>query len=59
MRSFSKLGFALCATATLAFTGCQQYTQPQNPVNTQPENNQFNLQGKIGVKLPSSQGVHF
>ncbi|AWV85668.1 MULTISPECIES: lipoprotein insertase outer membrane protein LolB [Acinetobacter] len=59
MRSFSKLGLALCATATLAFTGCQQYTQPQNPVNTQPENNQFNLQGKIGVKTPKQSGSAF
>ncbi|NNH38366.1 lipoprotein insertase outer membrane protein LolB [Acinetobacter terrae] len=61
MRIFSKFSLTLIATSTLVLTGCQQYTQPQAPSVSQiPEAaNNFNLQGKIGVKTPGQSGSAF
>ena len=61
MRIFSKFSLTLIATSTLVLTGCQQYTQPQAPnVSQIPEAaNNFNLQGKIGVKTPGQSGSAF
>ena len=61
MRIFSKFSLTLIATSTLVLTGCQQYTKPQAPSISQiPEAaNNFNLQGKIGVKTPGQSGSAF
>ena len=61
MRIFSKFSLTLIATSTLVLTGCQQYTQPQAPSVSQiPEAaNNFNLQGKFGVKTPGQSGSAF
>lgn len=60
MRHFAKLCLALCAS-TLLLTGCQRYIQPTEPSTSQiPQaSNQFNLQGKIGVKTPQQSGSAF
>ena len=58
MRLSTKLGLGLLTTS-IALTGCQTY-QPK-PV-TQPTAqvpNQFNLQGKIGVRTPQQSGSAF
>ncbi|MEN8281893.1 lipoprotein insertase outer membrane protein LolB [Acinetobacter gerneri] len=69
----SKSIFALTATLSLAFTGCQQVVKPaattptlsetpsdQNQAGTATApSNQFNLQGKIGVKTPKQSGSAF
>ena len=61
MRIFSKFSLTLIATSTLVLTGCQQYTQPQaQGVSQIPEAaNNFNLQGKIGVKTLGQSGSAF
>ncbi|CAM9128001.1 lipoprotein insertase outer membrane protein LolB [Acinetobacter bereziniae] len=67
MRHIQQIIFALTATATLAFTGCQQVVKPvpttpiQVPTDgsTQKPSNQFNLEGKIGVKTPKQSGSAF
>lgn len=61
MRIFSKFSLTLIATSTLVLTGCQQYTQPQaRGVSQIPEAaNNFNLQGKIGVKTSGQSGSAF
>jgi len=61
MHIFSKFSLSLIASSTLILTGCQQYTQPQVPSSTQiPEAaNNFNLQGKIGVRTPGQSGSAF
>ncbi len=61
MPHFCKLCLALCATSTLLLTGCQRYIQPPEPVTSQiPQaSNQFNLQGKIGVRTPQQSGSAF
>lgn len=67
MRHIQQIIFALTATATLAFTGCQQVIKPvvTTPTleptdgSTQKPSNQFNLEGKIGVKTPKQSGSAF
>lgn len=64
MRIFAKLIFLCTATASLAFTGCQQYVKtPQTPVQqldpSADASKNFNLQGKIGVKTPKQSGSAF
>ena len=61
MRSLSKLCIAICSSSILLLSGCQSLTQPQKPIVTpqvQDENN-FNLQGKIGVRTPQQSGSAF
>lgn len=44
----------------MAMTGCQTFIQKNNPVTQAPEQfNQFNIQGKIGVKTPEQSGSAF
>ena len=61
MRTISKFCISALVASTLVFTGCQQYIQPQEqtttPVVEAP--NQFNLQGKIGVRTPQQSGSAF
>lgn len=61
MRHFHKLCLALCATCSLLLTGCQQYVKPQPPAESQTPQlqNQFSLQGKIGVRTPQQSGSAF
>ena len=61
MRSLSKLCIAICSSSVLILSGCQSLTQPQKPIVTpqvQDENN-FSLQGKIGVRTPQQSGSAF
>lgn len=60
MGTFKKLSLSLIAS-TVFLTGCQQFTQPLGSVPTQmvEANNQFNLQGKIGVRTPQQSGSAF
>ena len=69
MRHLPKIIFALTATLSLGFTGCQQVKKPIQPTQTlaapsddqttQKPSNQFNLSGKIGVKTPQQSGSAF
>ena len=60
MRLFSKLGLTLFATSSLILTGCQPFVQkPTNHSQQVEAENQFNLQGKIGVRTPQQSGSAF
>lgn len=61
MHLTSKLGLSTLTCCALFFTGCQPYIQPQTPAPTPEEiaANQFNLQGKIGVRTPQQTGSAF
>ena len=61
MRLFSKLCIAICSSSVLFLTGCQHLAQPHKVMTSlqiQDENN-FNLQGKIGVRTPQQSGSAF
>ena len=60
MGTFKKLSLSLIAS-TVFLTGCQQFTTPLGSAPTQmvEANNQFNLQGKIGVRTPQQSGSAF
>lgn len=61
MRMFSKFCLAICGSSMLMMAGCQSFTQPNKNIATpqiQDENN-FNLQGKIGVRTPQQSGSAF
>lgn len=49
------------AVSSLALTGCQQYIKPQEqpPGSGIEAPDQFNLQGKIGVRTPQQSGSAF
>lgn len=49
------------ATGTLILTGCQQITKPQPPATSgvPTAENEFQLQGKIGVRTPQQSGSAF
>ena len=61
MRILFKSGFLMgCSLSVLAMTGCQTFMQkPATPASQAEQNNQFNLQGKIGVKTPAQSGSAF
>lgn len=60
MRLFSKLGLTLFVSTSLFITGCQPFVQSPAHVSQQVEaENQFNLQGKIGVRTPHQSGSAF
>ncbi|ECE6725509.1 MULTISPECIES: lipoprotein insertase outer membrane protein LolB [Acinetobacter] len=59
MNTLSQTCIALCCSSALFLTGCQHFTQPQLPKSTQESENQFNLQGKIGVRTPQQSGSAF
>ena len=48
-------------TSSLFLTGCQQFTQPLGPAPAPmvEAHNQFNLQGKIGIRTPQQSGSAF
>lgn len=61
MRLFSKLCVAICSSSVLVLTGCQHLNQPNKIIaspQVQDENN-FSLQGKIGVRTPQQSGSAF
>ena len=61
MRLFSKLCVAICSCSVLVLTGCQHLSQPNKIIaspQVQDENN-FSLQGKIGVRTPQQSGSAF
>lgn len=61
MRTISKFCLSLMAVSSLALTGCQQFIQPQEqpPAASIEAPDQFNLQGKIGVRTPQQSGSAF
>ncbi|NNP68432.1 lipoprotein insertase outer membrane protein LolB [Acinetobacter sp. Ac_5812] len=61
MRLFSKLCIIVCSSSILLLTGCQHLSQPNKVIaspQVQDENN-FSLQGKIGVRTPQQSGSAF
>ena len=61
MRLFAKICLAMCSSSVLFLTGCQHLSQPNKVIASpqlQDENN-FNLQGKIGVRTPQQSGSAF
>lgn len=59
MRILKQSSLALLSVS-IFLTGCQSYTQPQAPQIPMIEaNNQFYLQGKIGVRTPQQSGSAF
>ncbi|PKF31518.1 outer-membrane lipoprotein precursor [Acinetobacter proteolyticus] len=61
MRLFSKLCVAVCSSSVLLLTGCQHLSQSNKVIaspQVQDENN-FSLQGKIGVRTPQQSGSAF
>lgn len=72
MRNVKHIAFPLIAITSLIFTGCQQVVKP-TPTSTTvgapnsattdimiaKPSNQFNLEGKIGVKTPKQSGSAF
>ena len=60
MRNLSQLGCCAFAATALFLTGCQQMINPQKPVTPSVQaDNQFQLQGKIGVRTPQQTGSAF
>lgn len=61
MRIISNLSLSVLAVSSLALTGCQQFSKPQlDPNSVQVESNQqFSLEGKIGVRTPQQTGSAF
>ena len=62
MHMTSKLGLSTLTCCALFFTGCQPYIKQQPTAQPTPEEiaaNQFNLQGKIGVRTPQQTGSAF
>ncbi len=60
MRNLSQLGCCAFAATTLFLTGCQQMIKPQTPATPSVQaENQFQLQGKIGVRTPQQTGSAF
>ena len=61
MRLFTKICLAMCSSSMLFLTGCQHLSQPNKVISSpqlQDENN-FSLQGKIGVRTPQQSGSAF
>ncbi|RZF52605.1 outer membrane lipoprotein LolB [Acinetobacter halotolerans] len=61
MRFFPKLCVAICSSSVLFLTGCQHLNQSKKVIASpqlQDENN-FSLQGKIGVRTPQQSGSAF
>lgn len=61
MRLFSKFCVSVCSSSVLLLTGCQHLSQPNKVIASpqiQDENN-FSLQGKIGVRTPQQSGSAF
>lgn len=62
MHKIAKISFILASSiSVLAMTGCQSFST-QKPISSSPlteAENQFQLQGKIGVKTPQQSGSAF
>ena len=61
MSAFSKLCLVVMSSSILLLSGCQHFTQPAKMITSpqiQDENN-FDLQGKIGVRTPKQSGSAF
>ncbi|ESK52101.1 lipoprotein insertase outer membrane protein LolB [Acinetobacter tjernbergiae] len=61
MHLFAKLCVAICSSSVVLLTGCQHLSQPNKVIaspQVQDENN-FSLQGKIGVRTPQQSGSAF
>ena len=60
MRNLSQLGCCAFAATALFLTGCQQMIKPHAPATPSVQaENQFQLQGKIGVRTPQQTGSAF
>ena len=60
MRNLSQLGCCAFAAPALFLTGCQQKIKPHAPATPSVQaENQFQLQGKIGVRTPQQTGSAF
>ena len=62
MLKFAKIAILLSTSlGVMAMTGCQSFShqQPSSTSNLPQANNQFSLQGKIGVKTPQQSGSAF
>lgn len=60
MNKASQIGLILSTSSLLFLTGCQHFSQPQVAKTPQVQAaNQFNLQGKIGVRTPQQSGSAF
>ncbi|MCO8041816.1 lipoprotein insertase outer membrane protein LolB [Acinetobacter bohemicus] len=61
MRYWNSLGCSMFAATALFMTGCQHIVQPQAPTTgtVLEAENQFQLQGKIGVRTPQQSGSAF
>ncbi|WP_180129869.1 lipoprotein insertase outer membrane protein LolB [Acinetobacter sp. YH12072] len=60
MRNISTLGCCFLASTALFMSGCQQMVQQKAPVTPSVQaENQFQLQGKIGVRTPQQSGSAF
>ena len=72
MRNFKHLALPFITMSSLVFTGCQQVVKPTQTTTTvgaptsattdiviEKPSNQFNLEGKIGVKTPKQSGSAF
>ena len=72
MRNFKHIAFPFIAISSLVFTGCQHVVKPTQTAPTleapntatadiaiEKPTNQFNLEGKIGVKTPKQSGSAF
>lgn len=72
MRNFKHIAFPFIAISSLVFTGCQHVVKPTQTTPTleapntatadiaiEKPTNQFNLEGKIGVKTPKQSGSAF
>ena len=61
MFKLSQLACCFIASGTLILTGCQQIAQPKQPATAAipTAENEFQLQGKIGVRTPQQTGSAF
>lgn len=72
MRNFKHIAFPFIAISSLVFSGCQHVVKPTATTSTleapsaetaniaiEKPTNQFNLEGKIGVKTPKQSGSAF
>ena len=61
MPKLSQLACCFLASGTLILTGCQQIAQPKQPATASipTAENEFQLQGKIGVRTPQQSGSAF
>lgn len=60
MSYFRQFSLGLCVSGSLILSGCQSIGQPSNSKsNMVSANNQFQLNGKIGIRTPQQSGSAF